>query len=179
MYTRNQDKPSNIKTTWVPQMYNFMYIYICPELSGYIVIHYLQYIHAFTHIPTFAFDHTLYVHIGHNIFNNNIYIILYIKKYIYIYKVLYIYIILQTHCISWQMYYYMHPCPRFMFTRGLSFAFISQIGSTSISAWGFAFTTKRWDGLGWRTLGDGLGICIVYMNSDMYIYIYIHIIYNM
>lgn len=26
---------------------------------------------------------------------------------------------------------------------GLSFAFISQIGSTSISAWGFAFTTKR------------------------------------
>ena len=30
---------------------------------------------------------------------------------------------------------------------GLTFAFISQIGSTSISAWGFAFTTKRW-GLG-------------------------------
>lgn len=35
------------------------------------------------------------------------------------------------------------PVPPKVLRAGLTFAFISQIGSTSISAWGFAYTTKR------------------------------------
>jgi len=37
----------------------------------------------------------------------------------------------------------LQPVPQKVLRAGLTFAFISQIGSTSISAWGFAFTTKR------------------------------------
>lgn len=49
---------------------------------------------------------------------------------------------------------------------GLTFAFISQIGSTSISAWGFAFTTKRW-GFVWSEMIRNVCLPMILMETSL------------